>query len=83
MKTNLTILLITGGCGFVGSWLARCLVNEGHDVVLFDLNVNDKLVKDISRQIKIRKASITGPREVTEQPARADAILIFQQLKNS
>jgi nucleoside-diphosphate-sugar epimerase len=63
---NLTTFLITGGCGFLGSWLARFLVNEGHDVVLFDLNVNDKLLKDISRRIKIRKGSMTDPREVAE-----------------
>jgi len=29
-------ILITGGLGFIGSNLARCLVNEGHQVTLLD-----------------------------------------------
>lgn len=29
-------ILVTGGCGFLGSHLCRRLVNEGHDVVCLD-----------------------------------------------
>ena len=29
-------ILVTGGCGFLGSHLCRRLVNEGHDVVAVD-----------------------------------------------
>ena len=29
-------ILVTGGCGFLGSHLCRRLVNEGHDVVALD-----------------------------------------------
>ena len=29
-------ILVTGGCGFLGSHLCRRLVNEGHDVVAID-----------------------------------------------
>ena len=29
-------ILVTGGCGFLGSHLCRRLVNEGHDVIALD-----------------------------------------------
>ena len=29
-------ILVTGGCGFLGSHICRRLVNEGHDVVAVD-----------------------------------------------
>ena len=29
-------ILITGGAGFIGSNLSRCLVNKGHEVVVLD-----------------------------------------------
>ena len=45
-------ILVTGGCGFLGSHLCRRLVNEGHDVVALDnfftsqkTNVKDLLDK--------------------------------------
>ena len=29
-------ILVTGGCGFLGSHICRRLVNEGHDVIALD-----------------------------------------------
>ncbi len=31
--------LVTGGTGFLGSWLARALADDGHDVVVFGRNL--------------------------------------------
>jgi UDP-glucose 4-epimerase len=33
-------VLITGGCGFVGSYLAKQLVGQGYEVMLFDAFIN-------------------------------------------
>lgn len=32
-------VLVTGGTGFLGSWLARALADEGHDVTVFGRNL--------------------------------------------
>ena len=29
--------IITGGCGFLGTWIVKQLLDEGHDVTVFDL----------------------------------------------
>jgi len=33
--------LVTGGCGFVGSWMCEKLLREGHEVHVFDKQVSD------------------------------------------
>ncbi|MGD9397405.1 MAG: NAD(P)-dependent oxidoreductase, partial [Candidatus Thorarchaeota archaeon] len=40
-------VLITGGTGFIGSHLARRLVQQGNEVVLLDLYPNEQSVMDI------------------------------------
>lgn len=44
---------LTGGCGFIGAYTTRCLVNEGHEVVIYDLNPDTtllfRLLKDEQR----------------------------------
>jgi nucleoside-diphosphate-sugar epimerase len=62
----LTTFLITGGCGFLGLWLTRSLVSRGEEVILYDVNINDKLVKDIIHQVKVYKGSITSSEELKE-----------------
>ncbi|CAH1795070.1 unnamed protein product [Owenia fusiformis] len=49
--------LITGGCGYVGTNLARALLAEGHKVVLFDLqkpleDINDENIAFIQGDIR-------------------------------
>lgn len=44
--------LITGGFGFVGSYLARHLVGEGQDVVIFDKATGSDLVDHMKGNVK-------------------------------
>ena len=36
--------LITGGCGFIGAYVTRYLIREGHEVVIYDFNPNTTLL---------------------------------------
>lgn len=46
-------ILITGGTGFIGAALARQLVAEGEDVILFDIRPRIERVADIQDKVKI------------------------------
>ncbi len=57
----MTPVLITGGCGFVGSHLAEELVNDGYDVMIVDDFSNGSLdnVAPIKEKVKIVNADIS------------------------
>lgn len=54
------ISVVTGGCGFIGSNIARALVQKGHKVVIIDNLFTGKLenIRDIKRKVKFYKADI-------------------------
>ncbi len=53
-------ILITGGTGFIGSGLARKLVERGEkDIVLFDIAPNLNRVADIKDKVKIVQGDLT------------------------
>lgn len=58
MSVQSKAVLITGGTGFIGSHLARKLVSDGANVVLFDIQPNEQRVKDILDQVKIVKGDV-------------------------
>lgn len=51
-------VLITGGTGFIGSHLARKLVQRGNDVILFDLYPNEQSIQDIVGSVTIVKGDV-------------------------
>ena len=51
-------VLITGGTGFIGSHLARKLVKQGNDVILFDLYPNEQSIQDIVGSVTIVKGDV-------------------------
>jgi nucleoside-diphosphate-sugar epimerase len=53
-------VLIAGGCGFIGSHLARKLVETGEQVILFDLAPNTDMIKDIVDRVKLIRGDATN-----------------------
>ena len=47
------VKLITGGTGYIGAELARILVEQGEQVVLFDITINRHRIEDIEKKVKI------------------------------
>lgn len=58
--------LITGGLGFVGSNLARKLVEEDEEVVLFDVISGSKIIDDIKDKLKIVSGDLTNWAQVLD-----------------
>jgi len=62
----MSVVLITGGMGFVGSHVARELLRWNYDVVLLDVMVNGVLIKDVKDRLKIVKGNVTIPTQLVE-----------------
>lgn len=56
--------LITGGTGFIGSQLARLLLQAGRDVVLFDLYPRLHAIRDIEGRVKVVRGDLANFAEV-------------------
>ena len=60
------VIMVTGGTGFIGSRLVRKLVNQGKEVVIFDISSNLKFLKDIREKIKFVQGDITNLNEIID-----------------
>lgn len=54
----MTTFLITGGSGFIGSWLTRSLLKEGHDVTVLDTRRSPLL--EAAGKVKFLKGDISS-----------------------
>lgn len=71
-------VLITGGTGFVGQYLARKLVMEGEKkVVLFDLFPNPRVADDIADNVEIVRGDFSEPGELMAVIKKYDISHIF------
>jgi len=59
-------VLITGGTGFLGSYVAEDLVEAGQEVVAFDLSTDDRILSKlgVAEDVEIRRGDVTDPTEV-------------------
>ncbi len=71
-------ILVTGGCGFIGSHLVRSLVNDGHEVVIIDnLSRGNKLDKDILSNINLVAEDIRDKEVVMRSMKYCDLVYHF------
>jgi nucleoside-diphosphate-sugar epimerase len=56
-------VLVTGGTGFIGSYVAADLLDHGHDVVAYDLSTDPRILEklDIADDVEIRRGDVTDP----------------------
>jgi UDP-glucose 4-epimerase len=53
-------VLVGGGSGFIGLHLVRKLVEEGEDVIIFDINPNYETIRDIVDKVRIFRGDATN-----------------------
>jgi len=68
--------LITGGLGLIGTCLARRLLQDGEEVVLFDMQTTSKLIEDIRARVKIVQGDVANWAQVADAVSsnRVDSI---------
>src|SRR6056297_134462 len=64
--TDSETVLVTGGTGFIGSYVALDLVEAGHDVVAYDLSTDPRILEKlgIADEVTIRRGDVTDPTDV-------------------
>jgi nucleoside-diphosphate-sugar epimerase len=66
-------VLITGGYGFIGAWIARNLLAKGADVLVYDLKEDPRRLRLILSEDDVKKVRFL-PGDVTDLPALTKAI---------
>ena len=74
---NMSTQLVTGACGCIGAWVLKTLLEEGHEVVAFDLSeerhrIDSVLDPDQQSAIRHIQGDVSDPQQV------ADAIAACQ-----
>jgi nucleoside-diphosphate-sugar epimerase len=59
-------VLVTGGTGFIGSYVAADLLDHGHDVVAYDLSTDTRILEKVgvADEVEIRRGDVTDPTDV-------------------
>ena len=50
-------ILLTGGAGFIGSWVADRLIQEGHEVLIID-NLSSGIESNINQNAEFVKCDV-------------------------
>ena len=72
-------VIIFGGCGFLGSWISKVLLQENYDITIFDLNINKNLINIIGKnnidKVKFIEGDITDLAQVQNITIKADHVI--------
>ena len=70
-------ILVTGGAGFIGSHLVKALIEDKHQVVVFDnlSNSSEKLLASISGKFSFIKGDITNYDQVSSAVSGVDLVI--------
>jgi nucleoside-diphosphate-sugar epimerase len=74
MATNDTVL-VTGGTGFIGSYVAKDLVDAGHDVVAYDRSTDDRILSKlgVADRVAIRRGDVSEATDIVNAIAETGA----------
>ena len=72
-------VIIFGGCGFLGSWIAKVLLNKKFKITIFDIKIRKNLLnsildKDVEK-IKFVEGDITNFEQVQEAVKNTDQVI--------
>lgn len=72
-------VFVTGGTGFIGSYVAADLLDHGHDVVAYDLNTDPRILEklEIADDVDIVRGDVTDPTDVTRAVKESGATRII------
>ncbi len=70
-------IMITGGGGFIGSHLARRLVEDGEEVVVFDISPDTSLLTDILDRIHFVQGDVVDVIDIMNTVSKFDVMDIF------
>ena len=59
-------VLVTGGTGFIGSYVCEDLIEAGHDAVAYDLSTDTRILEKlgIADEVEIRRGDVSDPTDV-------------------
>jgi nucleoside-diphosphate-sugar epimerase len=70
-------VLITGGYGFIGAWIIRNLLAQGHEVWVYDLKEDPRRLRLILPELEVQKVRFVQG-DVTDLPALRKALEQFE-----
>ncbi|WP_306057525.1 NAD-dependent epimerase/dehydratase family protein [Natronococcus wangiae] len=66
MNDDNATVLVTGGTGFIGSYVVQDLLEHGHDVVAYDLSTDAEILEKlgVADEVEVRRGDVSEPTDV-------------------